>query len=204
VNDVAKPKKANKTSSGEVASGSREPLTSERIVEAALELMDRDGMAALTMRKLGTHLSVQAMSLYGYYPNKASLLAAASSTLFGKIQNPDPGSDPIDGLRQVMVSFYSLVEKHPSIVDLLFAGPSVPTLAVRGDADRAALVAAGFSEEAPYALQSLTSFVIGALHQRRQVTPEARHKSFEFGLDMMLSGLRQEAARRAKAAKTSG
>ena len=176
--------------------GPRDPLTSERIVAAALEIMDEQGMAALTMRKLGARLSVQAMSLYGYYPNKASLLEAASNTLFGKIKHPAPGSDPFDGLRDVMISFYRLVEEHPSIVDLLFSGPRGPALANRGDADRAALEGAGFGKDATFALQGLTSFVVGALHQRRQLTPEARSAAFEFGLDMMLNGLRQEAARR--------
>ena len=197
---MAKPRKTTK-SVGAAAAPIREPLTSERIVEAALELMDAEGMAALTMRKLGNRLSVQAMSLYGYYPNKAALLAAVSSTLFAMIRNPDPGVDPIDGLRQVMVSFYRLVERHPSIVDLLVAGPSVPALAGRGDADRAALIAAGFGKEAPYALRSLTSFVIGALHQRQHVAPGERDQAFEFGLDMMLDGLRHEAERRSKPAK---
>src|ERR1700748_702433 len=127
--DVTTPKRVSNSRVDEVEPVSRTPLTSERIVEAALDLMDEEGMAALTMRKLGARLSVQAMSLYGYYPNKASLLAAVSSTLFGMIGNPDPSVDPIDGLREVMVSFYRLVEKHPSIVDLLVAGPLVPALA---------------------------------------------------------------------------
>ncbi len=71
------------------AAAVRHPLTMERVVAAAIELMDRQGVAALSMRKLGSHLSVQAMSLYGYFKNKEDLLLAVRSALFEKIRDAD-------------------------------------------------------------------------------------------------------------------
>jgi AcrR family transcriptional regulator len=180
--------------------GTRDPLTPERIITAAIEMMDEEGVAALSMRRLGSRLSVQAMSLYNYFPSKDALLAAASSTLFATIKDPPAAKDPIDGLRDVMIAFHSLVEVHPSMVDLLFSGPTVQSLADRGERDRAALISAGFVDDAQLALQGLVSFTVGAVRQRRQATAEGRQRAFEFGLDMMLDGLRLEARRRAERA----
>lgn len=176
--------------------GARDPLTAERIVAAAIDIMDEDGVAGLSMRRLGATLSVQAMSLYNYFPSKDALLEAATSTLFATIKDPPEAMDPIEGLRDVMVAFHRLVEDHPCTAELLFSGPTVQVLAARGERDRAALVAAGFVDDAQYALQGLVSFTVGAVRHRRQATEEQRRNAFEFGLDMMLSGLRQEAARR--------
>ena len=47
----------------------RTPLTRERIIEAALSVMDREGLEAVTMRRIGRELGVEAMSLYGHDAN---------------------------------------------------------------------------------------------------------------------------------------
>ena len=60
----------------------RVPLLSrERIRETALELIDRDGLPELSMRKLAAELGVQAASLYGHYPTKDDLLADIDQAL---------------------------------------------------------------------------------------------------------------------------
>ena len=52
----------------------RKALTREAILDAAIEILDRDGMSGLSMRKLGTAVGVEAMSLYNHVPNKDALL----------------------------------------------------------------------------------------------------------------------------------
>src|SRR5664279_6137387 len=52
----------------------RKPLNRDTILDKAVELLDREGMEALSMRKLGTALGVEAMSLYNHIPSKAALL----------------------------------------------------------------------------------------------------------------------------------
>ena len=52
----------------------RRPLTRVRILKAALRLVDREGLKALSMRRLGHALGVEAMSLYNHVPNKAAVL----------------------------------------------------------------------------------------------------------------------------------
>ena len=59
----------------------REPLSRERIITAALELIESEGLRGLTMRALGRRLGVEAMALYHYFPNKAALLEAMATAV---------------------------------------------------------------------------------------------------------------------------
>ena len=52
----------------------REPLTRERIVEAALAVVEAEGLAAFSTRKLGERLGCEAMSIYHHFPSKQHLL----------------------------------------------------------------------------------------------------------------------------------
>lgn len=52
----------------------REPLTREKIVDKALEILDSDGIDGLSMRRLGEALGVEAMAMYHHFPNKSAIL----------------------------------------------------------------------------------------------------------------------------------
>ena len=52
----------------------RAPLTKDKIIEKALEVLDADGVDGLSMRRLGEALGVEAMALYHYFPNKDAIL----------------------------------------------------------------------------------------------------------------------------------
>jgi len=54
----------------------KEPLSSERIELAALELIEQEGMAAFSTRKLAARLGYEAMSIYYYFPSKGHLMDA--------------------------------------------------------------------------------------------------------------------------------
>ena len=53
----------------------RIPLTRDRVLHAAIRIADEEGLDALTMRRLGQELDVQAMSLYNHVANKEDLPA---------------------------------------------------------------------------------------------------------------------------------
>ena len=63
----------------------RTPLSRERVVAAALELADEEGIAAITMRRLAADLSVEAMSLYHHVPGKERLLDGLTEVVLGEI-----------------------------------------------------------------------------------------------------------------------
>ena len=63
----------------------RTPLTRERIVSAALAIVDREGLSALSMRRLGAELGVDPMAAYYYVPNKDALLDAIVEAVMAEI-----------------------------------------------------------------------------------------------------------------------
>jgi TetR/AcrR family tetracycline transcriptional repressor len=102
----------------------REPLSRDQIVGAAIRLIDRDGLEALSMRRLGHELDAGATSLYWHVQNKDVLLALVSDAISGEIvaEVPDDASAPWED--QVMAFARAvrriLVERHPRAV-LLFS-----------------------------------------------------------------------------------
>ena len=75
---------------GEPSRGERRPLTRDAIVEAALALLDRDGLAGLSMRRLGQELGAGAASLYWHVRNKEELLSLVLDRIVGEGNPPDP------------------------------------------------------------------------------------------------------------------
>ena len=73
--------------------GRREPLTKEWVLRAAVELADRGGIEALSMRKLGQELGVEAMALYRHVRNKDDILDGAIDAVVGEIELRGPGHD---------------------------------------------------------------------------------------------------------------
>jgi AcrR family transcriptional regulator len=91
----------------------RRPLDRERIESAALELIDRDGLSELSMRRLGQKLGVEAMSLYHHYPSKAHLLDALLERLIASL-DPIPETLPWrEQLWRGCHSYRALAAKHP-------------------------------------------------------------------------------------------
>src|ERR687897_3600398 len=71
-----------------MAVAKRQPLSRRRILEAAVRFVDREGLEALSMRKLGSELGVEAMSLYNHVPNKDALLDGMVEVLLGELEVP--------------------------------------------------------------------------------------------------------------------
>jgi AcrR family transcriptional regulator len=106
----------------------REPLSGERIVEAALQLIDDEGLEALTMRALGQRLGVEAMALYYYFPNKAALLEAVAAAgldvekLFGGFVSKMAEAGATAGDRVIALGqrYVEFAQTHPAQFTLLF------------------------------------------------------------------------------------
>jgi AcrR family transcriptional regulator len=68
-----------------VRKAEREPLNRERVLTTAVTIADRDGIAAVTMRRLGAELGVEAMSLYYHLRGKDALLDGVAETLIEEV-----------------------------------------------------------------------------------------------------------------------
>jgi AcrR family transcriptional regulator len=89
----------------------REPLTRERVLQAAIELADEEGIDAVSMRRLGQRLGVEAMSLYNHVANKDDLEAGIVELVLGKVE-PPTGPDWKEALRRTSVSAYQVFLRH--------------------------------------------------------------------------------------------
>jgi AcrR family transcriptional regulator len=97
----------------------RPRLTRERVLETATALADESGIDALSMRKLGERLGVEAMSLYKHVANKDDLLDAMVDAVFAEIELPagDPGWRA--AMRGRAVSVRAVLRRHPWAVPMM-------------------------------------------------------------------------------------
>jgi AcrR family transcriptional regulator len=101
-------------------SRTRRPLSRERVLEKAIALADKDGIEALSMRKLGQALGVEAMSLYNHVGSKGELVAAMVDQVVERFDLPDDGRWD-DAIRRCALSAYDLLHEHPWACSLAVA-----------------------------------------------------------------------------------
>src|SRR4051794_22601587 len=141
----------------------RAPLSRERILRVALDLADRHGIGALSMRKLGQELEVDAMMLYRHVANKDDLLDGMVDTVFGEIGLPLSGPDWRTAMRRRAVAARTALSHHPWAIGLMESRrrPGLATLQ-HHDAVLGSLRKAGFSlEAAAHAYSILDSYIYG-------------------------------------------
>jgi AcrR family transcriptional regulator len=129
----------------------RPPLTRERILREALSLVDEEGLAGLTMRRLGARLGVEAMALYNHVPGKEGLRDGIGELLWEDLaRSLEQGEGWKDSMRQIASCLWGLARQHPHAFPLILGGgdslaePMLRTLA-RG---LAMLEGAGFQRGA--------------------------------------------------------
>ncbi|WP_030265258.1 TetR/AcrR family transcriptional regulator [Streptomyces sp. NRRL B-24484] len=126
----------------------RTPLLSrERIVAAALSLVDADGLDALSTRRLATELSVSGPSLYNHFATKDDLLDAVVDSVMGEVDLSmfDAPEDWSTALRDWARSYRAALAAHPNVVPVLAQGPGRRPNALRlADAVFGCLVDAGW------------------------------------------------------------
>jgi AcrR family transcriptional regulator len=96
-----------------------EPLSKERVVQAAVALAVRDGIESLSMRKLADELGAGAMSLYHYVPNKERLLDEMVDIVFSEIELPPTGGDWKSAMRRRAISTREVLNRHRWAVGLM-------------------------------------------------------------------------------------
>ncbi|MFG1626554.1 TetR/AcrR family transcriptional regulator C-terminal domain-containing protein [Kribbella sp. NPDC049227] len=102
-------------------------LTREAVLRAALALADREGLKALSMRRLGAELDVEAMTIYHHVPNKDALLDGLVEQLVASIAPPVFGTPWQEGIRDYARSLRAALLAHPNLVPLIASRPAVTT-----------------------------------------------------------------------------
>ena len=106
-------------------------LTRELVLSAALELVDAEGLDALTMRRLGQVLGRDPMSLYRYAENRAELLDGVSELVLNELAIFPADPDWKAQLRRIAHDLRLLALRHPNVVPLLVTRPLSTPLGLR-------------------------------------------------------------------------
>ena len=139
------------------------PLSKDRVLRAAVDYADREGMEALSMRRLGQDLGVEAMSLYNHVRSKEELLNGMIDIVFGEIDLPAADAEWSAAMRQRAISARQALKRHPWAIGLMEsrAQPGPATLR-HHDSVLRNLRTAGFSVElAAHAYSVLDSYIYG-------------------------------------------
>jgi AcrR family transcriptional regulator len=110
-------------------SKNRERLTRERIVDAALRIMDAEGLEAVTMRRIGRELGVEAMSLYNHVKDKEDVLDGVCECVMADFEFPEPSEDWGETARRGARAWRRLLQAHPDVMRL-FAGHRGPVRSI--------------------------------------------------------------------------
>jgi AcrR family transcriptional regulator len=143
--------------------GRRSPLTKDRVLRAAVALADEGGIEALSMRRLGQELGVEAMALYRHVRNKDDLLDGAIEVVVGEIEVVGPARDWQATLRAQTRAARAVMLLHPWAPKVIVERPTVgPALLRYLDSIMRTLAGGGFGIElAHHALHVLGSRVLG-------------------------------------------
>ncbi|MGW1345519.1 TetR/AcrR family transcriptional regulator C-terminal domain-containing protein [Kribbella sp. NPDC002412] len=206
--------------SGRRTPGQRVGLTREAVLRAALTLADREGLKALSMRRLGAELDVEAMTLYHHVPSKDALLDGLVELLVAPIAPPAfEAASWRDALRAYARELRTTLLAHPNVIPLVASRPAVTAQNLQVmEAALESMRAAGLQpSDALDVLYAVTGFVLGhvvtspegdpvdqldALDPAQypllaeavsKTAPRGTEARFEFALDALLNGLEPNA-----------
>lgn len=149
--------------SAEKATERRIPLNREKVLRAALALADKGGLEALTMRRLGQSLGVEAMSLYNHVGGKEDVLDGLVELVFAEIQVICEDQNWKTAMRRRAVSARDAMVRHRWAIGLMESRTNpTPGNLKHHDSVLRCLREAGFSVEmAAHAYSALDSYIYG-------------------------------------------
>jgi AcrR family transcriptional regulator len=125
------------------------PLTRDRIIEAALALVDTDGFDALTMRRLAATLKVDPMAIYHHIDGKEALLVEMARAIYAAMDMTPPTGSWREQVHVFAARYYAITQAHPALLIWLLSH-SAAVEAASSLANRllhAALGQSGLSDE---------------------------------------------------------
>lgn len=203
----------------------RKPLLStDRIIETARELVDAEGLAAVSTRRLAAELGVSGPSLYNHFRTKDEILEAVADSVSAQVDLSmfEDGRDWRTALHDWAVSYRSALRDHPHIVPVLATGPGRRPAGLRlADAVYGGMVGAGWPPAQATSIGALMRYFImgsalgsfaggfvddqsaynpadyphlGQAHLLAEQQEKIDERAFETGLTALLDGLAQQYA----------
>ncbi|WP_300393952.1 TetR/AcrR family transcriptional regulator C-terminal domain-containing protein [Henriciella sp.] len=182
----------------------RIPLNRERIVDAALALLDEVGLDKLSTRRLADQLGIRNASLYWHFRNKDALLDAMTASLYkSAVTEPDVDNPDFDWVEWAAESARSIrrtaLAKRDGATIMARPRPIEPEMHRKIERNIFVLEDAGLSRmDAESALQTLRRFAVGSALQEQTSVDDRRGGEartgdglFEFGLSLITDSLRR-------------
>ncbi|MFE9769056.1 TetR/AcrR family transcriptional regulator [Streptomyces sp. NPDC005808] len=198
----------------------RKPLLStDRIVDAARTLLDTEGLAAFSTRRLAAELGVSGPSLYNHFPTKDQILEAVADSVSAQVDLSmfEDGRDWRTALHDWALSYRAALRDHPNIVPVLARGPGRRPAGLRlADAAFGAMVEAGWPPSQATSIGALMRYFVmgsaldsfaggfvddagaydpsdyphlGQAHLLAEQQEKIDERAFEMGLSALLDGL---------------
>src|SRR5580698_2967577 len=142
-------------------------LSTDRIVAAAIEILDAGGESALTFRALTTRLATGAGAIYHHLASKDELLAATTSDIVGRVMTGViSGAEPREAIRAIALGVFDAIDAHPWVGAQLSREPWQFAVLQIFEGIGSQLSALGVPEEAQFdAASALVNYVLGLAGQ---------------------------------------
>ena len=142
-------------------------LSKERIVQAAIEILDTDGESALTTRALTARLATGAGAIYWHVANKNELLAAATGDVIARVMTEVvSGAEPREAIRAIALGVFDAIDAHPWVGTQLSREPWQSAMLQIFESVGGQLQALGVPERAQFdSASALVNYVLGLAGQ---------------------------------------
>ena len=143
-------------------------LTKERIIEAAIEILDADGEQALTFRALATRLMTGSGAIYWHVANKNDLLAAATDHVVARAMTEVGGgaASPREAVRAIALGVFDAFDAHPWVGGQLSLAPGRSAILQIFEGIGGRLQSLGVPERARFdAWSALVNYILGVAGQ---------------------------------------
>jgi TetR/AcrR family tetracycline transcriptional repressor len=176
--------------------GRRPLLDADRVVDAALAILDADGLGAVTFRRLSADLGVSHMTLYGYFDSKDALLEALVARTIAVPPTRRATSARWDEvLLATMQDIHDALVSRPGIAELLIARELTGDWVAQAREQLLEVLRdAGYDRrQATDGISILFNYLLGAVMIETRRGRGGSSASFQRGLDYLVAGLRADA-----------
>jgi AcrR family transcriptional regulator len=162
-------------------------LSRERIITAAIDVIERQGVEATSMRRIAAELDCGVMSLYNHVPSKAALLDGVADRVLSGIEfTAVPGTGWEDQVRAQARAFRAIARKYPRSAMVVVSRPTSSATGLRPVENAlATLREAGFSGgDAVLIMRSFVGFILGSLLREVGITPAVGGTHTNYATDL--------------------
>lgn len=149
-------------------------LTRERIIAAAVELIEREGVTAISMRRIAAELGCAVMSLYNHVPSKDALLDGVAEHVMSGIEvQAEADASWEDQVRAQARAFRQIARAHPRCTMVVVSRPNMSAAALRPfEQALATLTGAGFDgADSVRIVRAFVAYILGCLLRQVGIAP---------------------------------